>query len=469
MFIGLLATTACSGQDTVLPGPPPPPPPPPSACVMPTGVLPAAATTVSINPSVSFQTLAGFGTSIRLFDDSHLTQTADPATGRGAVVIPPVEQQRILAALYTDLKLNRVRYATDPGVEPLNDNADPAVTDLSRFDFRWKRLDGHVEYIQAARPLGVTTWFGSPILLEPWMSHENPAEYVEWAMAIIRRWRDQGATLPYWSIMNEPGYAGNLSPAFIRDAVKLIGAKLAAEGIPTRLVIPDDADPGAALVRAQAVLSDPVARQYVAAIATHIYVTSGTPQQPQFAQLSELAALAKQYSLPLWMSEWFNPDWFIWARTMHALLADYDVAAIDYLWGFLGEYEKIGAQLITVNSTGPLYTGFVKNKQYWVMGHWSRFLPTGAVRVQASGNDGAVLTDAWLVGDHLVVVAINTGPSEKPVQFALGSGSPCVQRFTAERSTNFETARVLDPAALAGPGFTTALPGTSITTFVITP
>ena len=68
-----------------------------------------------------------------------------------------------------------------------------------------------------------------------------------------------------------------------------------------------------------------------------------------------------------------------------------------------------------------------------------------------------------------MVVAINTGAGEKSVQFALGSGSPCVQRFSAERTTNFETARVLDPVTLAGPGFTTALPGTSITTFVITP
>ncbi len=436
---------------------------------MPTGPLPAAQVTLRVEPQSRHQTIAGFGTSIRLFDDPHLTETSDPATQRSAVVIPAAEQARILAALYQELGLTRIRYATDPGVEPENDNADPSVTDLSRFDFRWKRLDGHVEYVQAARALGATQWFGSPITIESWMSHDNPAEYVEWALAIIRRWHDLGATLPYWSIINEPGYAANLSGAFIRDAVKQIGAKLAAEGIPTRLVIPDDADPAAALARAQVVLADPVARQYVAALATHLYVTSGTPQQPSLNKLAELSALAKQYGLPLWMTEWFNPDWFTWAKTMHTLLADYDVAAVDYMWGFLGQWESIGAQLITVTSTGNAYTGFVKNKQYWTMGHWSRFVPPGAVRVEVTSSDPAILASAYLTGTRLVVVALNTGGSEKTIQVAFGDGSPCVQLVTSERTSGFETARILEPLALAGPGFTTALPPTSLTTFVASP
>ncbi len=464
-LVVLFLAAACTAQNAVVP----PPPPPPSSCVMPTGVLPPAEVTVSVNPAVRFQTISGFGTTTRLFDDPHVTETFNPSTGRGAVVIPAAEQARILTALYTDLRLNRARYATDPGVEVVNDNADPAVTELSNFDFRWKRLDGHVEYVLAARPFGLTTWYGSPILIEPWMSHSDPAEYVEWAMAIIRRWRSQGATLPYWSIINEPGYAADLSPAFIRDAVKQIGAKLAAEGIATRMVIPDDADPVVALDRAQVVLADPVARQYVAAIATHLYTGSGTPQQPNFNKLSELSTLAKQYGLPLWMSEWFNPDWFTWAKTMHALLADYDVAAIDYMWGFFGQWENIGAQLITITHSGTTYTGFVRNKQYWTMGQFSRFILPGAARVQATSSDGSVLITAYVVADQLVLVALNTGGADKSVQVALAAGSPCVRSMTSERTSSAETALGLLPVNLTGPGFTTTLKAGSITTFVAAP
>ncbi len=460
-LLALLVSTACAAQDPLLPGLPPP------ACVMPTGPLPGAAVTVTVNPGIRYQTIAGFGTTIRLFDDPHLTETFDPVTQRGAVVIPPVDQGRILVALYSDLHLTRVRYATETGVEPTNDNADPAVTDLSRFDFRWKKLDDHAEYVQAARPLGVTAWFGAPIGIELWMSRSDPAEYVEWAMAIIRRWRDLGATLPYWSIVNEPGYITDISGSFLRDAVKLLGAKLAAEGIATKLVIPDDLNPTTALARAQVVLADPVARQYVGAIAFHLYDATFPPAQPNTTSLAALSALARQYAIPLWMTEWYNPDWFTWARTMHSMLADYDVAAVDYLWGFLGQWEKIGSQLITINSSGSAYTGFTKNKQYWAMGHWSRFVPPGAIRVQASSSDAAVLATAWLVGEQLVVVALNVGGGEKSVQVALGAGSPCVRTMTSERSSSFETARVLDPVTLTGAGFTTGLPATSVTTFVL--
>lgn len=466
LVLSLLGAGACAAQEPVLPGPPPPPP---AACVMPSGLLPSADATITIDPTVRHQTLAGFGTTVRLFDDPHLTETFDPATQRSAVLVPPAEQARVLAALYGELHLTRVRYATDPGVEPVNDNADPAVTDPSAFDFRWKRLDGHVEYVQAVRPLGVTTWFGSPIALESWMSHDDPAEYVEWAMAIIRRWRDQGATLPYWAIANEPGYTIRLSGAFQREAVKRLGAKLAAEGIATRLVIPDDINAASALGSAQTVLADPVARSYVGAIAVHLYDASYPPAQPNTASLDALAALAKQYGIPLWMTEWYNPDWFTWARTMHAMLAQYDAAAVDYMWGFLGSWEKVGTQLISINSVGNSYTGITKHKQYWTTGHWSRFLPPGAVRVDAASSDPSILATAWLTGDQVVVIALNVGGSAKSVQVALGAGSPCVRELTSERSGAVETARVLDPVTLTGPGFTTALPAGTVTTFVARP
>lgn len=455
---------ACSAQTTA-----PIPPPPPSACLIPSGALGGGDDTLRVSPQVRHQTLDGFGTTVRLFDDPHLSETSVPETGRGAVVVPPADQAAILSALYADLHLNRIRYATDPGVEVVNDNADPGITDLSKFNFAWKRLDAHADYVKAARPLGVTTWFGAPIGLESWMSHDNPAEYVEWAMAIIRRWRDLGVTMPYWSLANEPGYGANLSGAFLRDAAKALGARLAAEGIPTRLVVPDDNNPPNALGRARTILADPEARRYVAAVAVHLYDAAFPPAHPDTASLGELAALAHQNGLPLWMTEWFNPDWFTWARTVHAMLADYDMTAVDYLWGFLGQWEKVGAQLITITSVGDTYTGWVKNKQYWTTGQWSRFVLPGSVRIDAISGDASIKATAWLVEDHLVIVALNVGGGDRSVQFALGPGAPCVRTMTAERTGLVETARILDPVTLTGPGFTTTLPATTVTTFVLRP
>ncbi len=463
---GLLGVSACAAQ--VVTQPPPPPPPPPPSCSISTAPLPASDATITLDVSRKFQTIAGFGTSERLFDDPHLTNTFSQATQRGAVVVPPDQQALILKALYTDIGLTRVRYATEQGTEPVNDNADPNVTDLTKFNFAWKQLDGHVAFVQAVRPLGVTTWYGAPIYPEAWMSRTDPAEYVEWSLAMIRRWRDLGQTMPYWSIANEPGYEGGgvtLPATFIRDAVKIIGARLAAEGIPTRLVIPDDVNPTEALNRAQVVLADPAARQYVAAISFHLYDATFPPLNPNFASLAALSALAKQYGLPLWMSEWYTTDWFTWATTMHALLSDYNVSAVDYVWGFFGAWDL--AQLIVIQSTGDTYTGFYRNKQFSVMGQYSAFVRPGTVRVSAdAANDPAIRVSGYFDGTKVVVVALNVSNSDKAVRFELGAGIGCVRALTAMRTSSFESGRALPDVALDAPHFVTSLPAKSITTLV---
>lgn len=73
------------------------------------------------------------------------------------------QQDEVLDRLYVDLGLTRVRPAspdTAPGfgIEPVNDNADPNVTDLAQFNFGWKNLDDHCPYIDRARARGASTY-----------------------------------------------------------------------------------------------------------------------------------------------------------------------------------------------------------------------------------------------------------------------------------------------------------------------
>ncbi|MGH7592327.1 MAG: hypothetical protein ACRELE_00505, partial [Gemmatimonadales bacterium] len=276
--IGVLAAGGCSAQGVTAA------PPPPPMCTPSTAPLPPSDATVTIDVSRKYQTIQGFGTTERLFTDPHLTKTFDPATQQGAVIVPPDQQAAILRTLYTDIGLTRVRYATDPGIEPVNDNSDPNITDLTKFNFTGRGGDGHIAYVDAARPFGLAQWWGSPITAgESWMSATDPAEYAEWALAIIRHWNSAGTPLTYWSIFNEPGFFGGgttRSGQYLRDAVKLIGGRLAAEGIPTRIVIPDDVNPTSALNRASIIMADPVARLYVAAVAFHLYDAASPPAQP---------------------------------------------------------------------------------------------------------------------------------------------------------------------------------------------
>lgn len=77
----------------------------------------------------------------------------------------PAEQAKILDALYVDLGLTRMRWHPEGSVagvgeiEPVNDNSDPDVTDLSKFNFAWRRNDGHIDHVKAIRPRGVTIFF----------------------------------------------------------------------------------------------------------------------------------------------------------------------------------------------------------------------------------------------------------------------------------------------------------------------
>lgn len=341
----------------------------------------------------------------------------------------------------------------------MNDNLDPNVTDLSRFDLAWKKNDGHIDYVKAARARGVTTWFVSPLTLEPWMTEANPAEYVEWAMAILRRWRDQGVEMPYYSILNEPGYvrSGNRSGPWMRDVIKLLGARLGAEGFNTKIVAPDDLNATQAYRRLQTILADPGAAKYVGAIAYHLY---GNGDRAKVKQLAE------QYQIPVWMTEFYHHGWMEWAKIMQTMIGTYDATAVDYLWGYFGQVSTNGGQLITIRHTGNSYTGFDLNKQYFVMGQYSRFVRPGAKRIDATSSDPRLSVTAYVSGPEVIAVAINDSPLSSTVGFELGAGAPRISSVQSITTSATENWRVSAATAITGSRFVVTLPASSITTVV---
>ena len=400
--------------------------------------------------------MQGFGTSERLFDDPHVTETFDQATRRAAVIPPAGDQQKILDALYVTIGLTRVRVHPDP-IEPVNDNANPNVADLSSFDFSWKNSDGYIASIRTLLPRGVTTFFASPITIEPWMTTSNPAEYAEWVVVMLEHWRDRGLEMPYYSIMNEPGYiAGGIWPGtWIRDVIKILGPRLTAEGLKTKLVVPDDWDANQALGRLQVILADPAARQYVGAVAYHLYNRGGEAQVKQ---------LAEQYDLPVWMTEFSTGnDWFQWATIMQQEIADYGASAVDYMWGYFGDWDE--SQLIRIRTNNGAYAGFDFNRQYYVMGQYSKFVRPGAVRIGATSALSQVKLAAFLSGSNEIVVATNTSSQPLSVSFELGSGS-CLSRVDPTRTSATEGLQTLPTISLDQSRFTTTLPAQSVTTFV---
>jgi O-glycosyl hydrolase len=431
---------------------------------------------VVIDGAIRHQTMDGFGSSVRVFDDPHVFENFNPATGRAATVLTTEQQNQVLDKLYGDLKLTRVRPASPDtavgaGIEPVNDNTNPGVTDLSKFNFSWKNLDAHVDYIVRARERGVTTSFLSPLSREAWMgttTAADVAEYSEWLLAQVKRAADRGVRFPFLSISNEPSYTRNtMSGAFIRDVIKNLGPRLRAEGFQTTFVTPDDVRSSNAAAKAQVILSDPIAREYVGALATHLY------DEP-VSNVSQLKMLADQYQLPLWMTEFTMGAMGTtgraetpigWASLMHELISTYNVSAVDYLWGFFGEWEGNATTLISLNNTGSVYDGYTLNKTYYTTGQFSRFIEPGSTRVEALSSDASIQTTAYVSNSELVLVAINTGHVGQEVTFDI-TGLPDLQEFQGFRTSSAENWAIISPLPATNSSFTATLPGNSVTTFI---
>jgi O-glycosyl hydrolase len=417
----------------------------------------AQSVNININADTVFQTMQGFGSSQRLFKDPHIIGGSDnDQDSTNGLNMTQSEQNEILDRLYRDLGLTRLRIAVYPmRVEPENDNSDPNQTDLSKFTFVWKMNDGFFDYVRNAKSRGLTTWWHSPVNLESWMNESNPEEYVEWAMAIIRRWRDKGLEFPYWSIINEPSYvrSGIWSGAYLRDVVKLLGAKLQSEGFKTGIVIPDDVRSTDGEAKAKVILADAEARKYVSALAFHLYDEPVT-------NVSKMKALGEQYGLPIWMSEYSVSDAFGWLRLMHDLIATYNVTAIDYLFSFgKGGY-------VDFNNNGTQYLGYVLSKKYYYTGQFSRFVKPGFQRIAANANNLTVKVTAYKSDTGIVIVAINNSHNPQTANFNF-NGAKITSQINAVRSSASENWAMLSPVNGSATTFTSTLPANSITTFMV--
>jgi O-glycosyl hydrolase len=406
---------------------------------------------ITIDATQVFQTMDGFGMSERVFDDSHVFEMFDPATGRSAVIVPAADQEAILNRLYTELKLNRIRPTTENGLQLTKDGP---------FNFEWKRNDAHIDLVKRVLPKGAKTFFLSPIVYESWMNRTDPTEYADYMMTILRRWKAMGAEPTYHSIANEPGYftPSPLSGAFVRDAIKLLGPRLQAEGFATKFVITDDLNPSEALSRCQTILADSQARQYVAAVATHLY---GAQEQ-----LPQLKALADSYSLPLWMTEYAQYAGFTpwdWASLMSRIL-NQGVSAIDYMWGYFGQWQDTNnSAYITLEHSGSTYTGYKINKSYYVTGQYSRFVERGARRIATNETDFFLSATAFVKDNQLTVVVVNLGPAQT-ISVSI-NGFSGLSTLQATRTSATENWATVGNITVSADTFSTNVPASSVTTF----
>ena len=409
----------------------------------------AATATATVQLGVLRQTIQGFGSSERSWTDPHLAKSPN-------VDVPTSAQDQILTSLYGDLGLTRARSIIDPGIQP-----SPGAS----FNFAAK-TDAQAAFVEQAKRYGLRTFFPAPVYLENWMQPNDPGPYVDWAMALLRRWRALGATPPYYSVLNEPQVAKDFPPQWLHDVVVQLGQRMRADGFKTKLVIPDDENPIDAYRRAEAVLQDPLARQYVGAVAFHIYRIGGP------SDWAKLHQLASRHGLPLWMTEYWSPSYtsydgaFQWAVAMHNLLTIGDVSAIDYIWGFFGDWAGgAAAAPITIHFDSGRFVSWSKTPVYYFTGQYSKFVRPGFRRVAASSSDSSVLVSGYRGGKRAVAVVVNTASDRRALELRFTGGR--VAKKVAVVQTTSASGLLPRPALRVHSGtIRTTLPPQSVTTFV---
>ena len=404
-------------------------------------------TDISVDIRSTRQVIQGFGTSNRVWSDPHLAKTAK-------VSVPAQAQAQILTSLYGRLGLTRVRNVLDNGLQ---------ASRGAPMGFAGKRADDHIAFVKQAKRFGLRTFFPGPVYLEDWMKADEPGAYVEWAMTMLRRWRARGLEPALYAPLNEPVITRDFPPEWMRAVVVQLGRQLRAEGFKTKLVIPDDENPTDAYRRAVAVLADPTARQYVAALAYHVYRWDRT-------DMVRMRQLATKHKLPVWMTEYSTgtyKDWrssFEWAERMHTLLTDGGVNAIDYMWGYFGSWVRSDT-MISIDFEDGTYKGHSPTSLYWLTGHYSRYVRPGYARVAATPASGSVLVSAYKGPKRVIVVASNPLDRTESVRISIKGGS-VGNSIAAVRSSETEQWRNLSPVRPVGGAFSATLPPKSIVTFV---
>ncbi|MCY7350376.1 MAG: PKD domain-containing protein [Cytophagaceae bacterium] len=383
--------------------------------------------------------------------------------------------------------------------EPVNDNADPNVTDLSRFNLSQPTpedgsvtLANHFAVMKSLKDAGVTKFIASVWSPPRWMKYNNqtgngtkdqnsaPAytttpgsstnqlkpelypEFAETIVAYIRLLkRETGIDLYAVSLQNEPRFSQFYQSCVyngeaLRDVIKVVGRRLKAEGLTTKLFLPEDLGFTDA-VRAMLLptLNDAEARSYVSIVAVHGYAFDGVqPGSADAATWQTIYGWGQPYNLPLWMTETsgFKNDQagaIKLAGAMYNALRFGNVSA--WLFWTLAELEVGDYSLLS--SSGQ------KTKRFFVSKQFYRYVRPGARRVGASSENASVLSLAFQDSGKTILVLINQSPADQVLRLTGTSG----------KMAQFTTSASLDCAKTAeGPASDRLLlPANSVSTVVV--
>ena len=248
-------------------------------------------------------------------------------------------------------------------------------------------------------------------------------KFFPWLNTFLAWMKKNGVNVDAVSIQNEPDWWVNYSGCLYTPEQQLKLVKNYAH------LLDRDTYPGVRLISAEPLgfdpkysdplMKDPVAREQIDIVAGHIYghPPLGNPAKNIPANMRDAAVLAQKYGKEVWMTEHSVtdnidrlPNWheqLIFAEELNeCLLAGCTGYIYWYMrahWSFVGTGESKYNPGNTKNTLLP---------RAYVMSHFSKHV-TGSTRLKTSrdktsGEGAAIENSAFIKGDSLIVMAIDT-------------------------------------------------------------
>ena len=431
-------------------------------------------TPVSVNLAQEFQTMEGFGG----FGAQDNYWTSGPFTSAAFV-----------NSLINDLGLTILRDDIPSNFEIVNDNNDPAITDLSKYNINNNtsgvdgKLADHLQYLKDMRAAGLDKLIVSIWSAPAWMKTNNRInngttqnsappynptptandnqlrtdmyeEFAEMCAAYIKIIKQEtGLDVYALSVQNEPRFSQSYAScvyngAALLDLMKVVGKRFKDKGLTTKLFLPEDIGWLQGIEgMVKPTLDDPVARQYADIIAVHGYDLDGvTANSPNAQTWQTMYNWGAAYGKPLWMTETsgFKNDWsgaMALAKAMYTAFRHGNVSAWLH-WtlstGTLNEYSLM-------SSAGE------KSKRYFLSKNFYRYIRPGAKRVAADAaeitkiyplafkHNSLQATTLVLINDNNTTRAIKINAAGLPAQwqqFITSSTQDCVDAGVISSGNN---------------------------------
>lgn len=426
---------------------------------------------VTVDGSVKYQEIEGFGGSGAYYEAL-------------VMLLKEPSRTKVLDLLFSDLGISIYRLRVWTDVERVNDDADPNNFNWDAFRFSIAS-DRQIWNAQQAKERGVTKFMASVWSPPGWMKNtgeekgggyllpEMYEEFAEFLAAYIIGYKNRfGIDIGWISLQNEPDFSTEkwetctYAPEQIRELIKVVGAKFRAEGLSTKIMVPETAGCSGAVRYIPFIMYDPEAAQYVEVFAHHLYDVSFFNPDEEIPQMETIAGYSAQFNRPVWQTEYScsedaNIGTFKEALTtahhIHNVLTIENASAY-FVWDLFW-YMKGG--LISIN---PSDNSYRVNPTFYAVKQYSEFITPGSRRIYAASNIQKILVSAYLneADNHVTIVIINKSQDTVNMKINLKNVSPL--SFKQYRTSKSENCAYVGDITVSNNLLDVTVPPESITT-----